>query len=46
MSLLKNWKLLLATFGVVVLAACSSSSGGSSSKGSADQGPAEAPKEV
>lgn len=46
MSLLKNWKLLLAAFGVVVLAACSSSSGGSSSKGTADQGPAEAPKEV
>lgn len=46
MSLLKNWKLLLAAFGVVVLAACTSSSGGSSSKGSADQGSAEAPKEV
>ena len=47
MSLLKNWKLLFAAFGVVLFTACAGSSGGSgagSSDPSGSGAAAEAPK--
>lgn len=51
MSLLKNWKLILATFTVALFTACAGSSGGSDEGGAADGsspagGKAAAPKEV
>ena len=47
MSLLKNWKLWLAAFGIVMLTACAGSSVGCTSEGGASDGAVqEAPKEV
>lgn len=42
MSLLKNWKLLLAAFGIIMLTACGGTSKGGSSDGADAQGGAQA----